>query len=256
MMLTCMVMCADPDLQTAHEVPNVADSNEANTSIEVRYRLDWDWGQAEAHGEGWRVNNDRDFEVHVHEGYLTSYSLQLAPCTPDDLSQKRLIPHFVGVRKAFAGHGDVDDPSAWLTGIAEQLATPVESELTPVSLSKGLYCRAHYLIAKAETKAENLPEAFNMVGTSLYIQGEAIDSGGAVYPFTVWSTLPIGQLMSWTEPVSVIDLSEGSVELTLTRDLGRFFDGVNFETMTSEAIEKTILLGLAERSRVTLTQTP
>ena len=93
-----------------------------------------------------------------------------------------------------------------------------------------------------------------MVGTSLYIEGEAIDIHGTTYPFTVWSTLPVGKLMAWTEPVSVIDLSEGSVDVTITRDLGRLFDGVNFQTMDNDAIEKTILLGISERTQVALTQ--
>ena len=59
--------------------------------IEVRYHLDWEWGAAESYQVGWRVTNDQGYEVRVREGYLTSYSLQLAPY-PEDLSRGLISP--------------------------------------------------------------------------------------------------------------------------------------------------------------------
>ena len=254
LLITSTMVCADPG-GDEEEVLLSHDTESAEAlRTEVRYHLTWEWGSAEETLQGWRVHNDRGYLVEVEEGSLVSYSVQLAPCSRDDLEPGRSTLRFWGSGLALAGHGGVEDPSAWSQGIAESLKSPEDVILDPVELSGGVYCRAHYLVAKAETKTLNLPSTFNMVGTSLYIKGQAIGEDGQAWPFTIWSTLPIGELLAWTTPVSAIDLSRGSVDVVITRDLGTLFDGVNFATMESEAMEKTILLGLAQRLRVEVTQ--
>ncbi|MGB0590319.1 MAG: hypothetical protein ACPGU1_11615 [Myxococcota bacterium] len=254
-----MVMCTDAEVTHAPDVeagrlqePDSDDVSLGGSATEIRYHLTWDWGAAEPTDGGWRVITDRGYEVEVTEGYLVTYSVQLAPCTEEELGARLKLPRLLGAGRAWAGHGGAEDPSAWLTGIAEPLATPQSVSLEPVALDAGLYCNAHYLVARAEGKTRGLPDAFNMVGTSLYIQGTAALDGGEPQPFSIWSTLPVGELVVWSDPVSPVDLSDGTIDVTFTRDLGRLFDGVAFQTMNDESIEKTVLLGLIERLSVTL----
>jgi hypothetical protein len=258
--VTFTVMCTDADVTYEPDVAagealgrDGEDATSGLSATEVRYHLAWDWGDAQPTDKGWRVTTDRGYEVEVTEGFLITYSVQLAPCTEDELGRGFDLRRVFGIGRAWAGHGGEEDPSAWLTGIAEPLATPQPVSLEPVPLDTGIYCSAHYLVARAETKARGLPDEFNMVGTSLYVVGTAALDGGEPQPFSIWSTLPVGELMSWSEPVSPVDLSRGSVDVTITRDLGRLFDSVEFATMSSENIEKTMLLGLINRLRVELT---
>jgi hypothetical protein len=259
MCVTFTVMCTDADVTYEPDVaaeetlgPDGDDATSALSAAEVRYHLAWDWGDAQPTDKGWRVTTDRGYEVEVTGGFLITYSVQLAPCTDEELGGGRDLRRLFGIGRAWAGHGGEEDPSAWLTGIAEPLATPRQVSLEPVSLDSGIYCRAHYLVARAETKARDLPDEISMVGTSLYVIGTAALDGGEPQPFSIWSALPIGQLTAWSDPVSTIDLSDGDVDITVTRDLGRLFDGVAFQTMSDESIEKTVLLGLIDRLRVAL----
>ena len=254
-----MVMCTDAEVTYAPDVeagavqePDSDDVSLGGSATEIRYHLTWDWGDAEPTDGGWRVITDRGYEVEVTEGYLVTYSVQLAPCAEDEWGRGFDLRRLFGMGRAWAGHGGEEDPSAWLTGIAEPLGTPQPISLEPVPLDAGLYCNAHYLVARAQSKTRGLPDALNMVGTSLYIQGTAALDGGEPQPFAIWSTLPVGELTAWSDPVSAVDLSDGSVDVTFTRDLGRLFDGVAFQTMSDESVEKTVLLGLIERLSVTL----
>jgi len=255
------VMCTDADVSYEADVDTGKglDAYEGTTpsnqsASEIRYHLAWDSGEAQLTDMGWRVTNDRGYKIEVTEGYLVTYSVQLAPCSDSDLGEGFDLRRLFGVGHAWAGHGGPEDPSAWLTGIAEDLAKPQQVSLQPVPLNTGIYCRAHYLVARAESKARGLPDDFNMIGTSLYVAGTAALDDGEPEPFSIWSTLPIGELTPWTEPVSPIDISDGGVDVTITRDLGRLFDGIAFETMSAEGIEKTVLLGLASHLRVDVTQ--
>ena len=243
--LTTAVMCAGPDARVTPE----ATQPEAG---QIRYHLTWDWGDAVPDDLGWRVTTDRGYAVHVTEGYLVTYSVQLAPCTEDDLGTASRWPTLFGAGEAWAGHGGPDDPSAWITGLVEPLASPVNTSLTPITVEPELYCRAHYLLARAETGALGLPEDIDMMGTSLYIKGTVARGDEPATTFTIWSTLPTGQLLAWSEPATPIDVTDLGVDVTITRDLGRLFDGVEFATMSTESVEKTILLGLADRLTVEL----
>ena len=243
-------MCTDTDVP----VDPVLTGPQDVVGQEIRYHLDWGWGDAETTDEGWRVTTDRGYDVEVTEGFLITYSVQLAPCADDELGYSIDPRRLFGVGQAWAGHGGPEDPSAWLMGIAEDLAKPQQVSLQPVPLNTGVYCRAHYLVARAETKTRGLPNDFNMVGTSLYVAGTAALDDGPAQPFSIWSTLPVGELITWGDPISPVDLSDGGIDVTITRDLGRLFDGIAFETMSAESIEKTMLLGLASRLRVDVAQ--
>jgi hypothetical protein len=244
--VTTAVMCADPD---AALDPDAAQGDISDaTPVGVRYHLAWAWGDAEPTEDGWTVVNDRGYEVRVTDGYLVTYSVQLAPCTEGDLDTG--LGRLFGIGRAHAGHGGEEDPSAWITGLAEPLASPEVRSLEPVIVDSGTYCRVHYLVARAETGTLDLPEEMDLMGTSLYIEGTVASAGDEPEPFTIWSTLPTGQLMTWSDPVTPIDLDADGLDVTITRDLGHLFDGVEFATMSAESVEKTILLGLAERVSV------
>lgn len=267
--LTTAVMCADPSLIPTPDAEAPEDSAPGATAdalthdgppevdveaSEVRYHLAWDWGDAVTTDHGWRVTTDLGYDVEVATGYLVTASVQLAPCTDEDLDTGMGWRGLLGSGRAWAGHGSgEEDPSAWLVGVVESVSSPETLSLAPISLDEGIYCRTHYLVSRATTGADQLPEDMDLVGTSLYIIGTATAPSGDPTPFSVWSSLPVGELMSWSEPVSPVDLSSGSVDVTITRDLGRLFDGVAFATMSSENIEKTMLLGLINRLRVELT---
>ncbi|MDP6942894.1 MAG: hypothetical protein QF464_01995 [Myxococcota bacterium] len=246
--ITSAVMCADPETTIQTDEAHHDEASNAQSETQIRYHLTWDWGEAAATEGGWAVVNDRGYTVEVTDGYLVTHSVQMAPCTDADLGVDTTLSRLFGAGRAWAGHGGVDDPSAWLTGMAESLAHPEPTALGPIAVNSGLYCRSHYLVARAEPGMLGLPESMDLVGVSLYIEGTAaLDEP---LPFAVLSTLPTGSLMGWTDPVSPIALTGGDIDVTITRDLGRLFDGVDFATMSDDAIQKTVLLGLAERVRV------
>ena len=252
--LTSALMCTDAELVLDTNTPDDVNSDprRVEETSEVRYHLAWDWGEAESSETGWRVTTDRGYDVEVTEGFLITYSVQLAPCADEELGRNLGLNRLFGAQRAFAGHGGLEDPSAWLDQVAEPLHTPEPLSLEPVQLDTGHYCRAHYLVARADTKARDLPGHVNMVGSSLYIVGTSRLAGAEAKPFVLWSTLPVGELMTWSDPVRPINLAEGGVDVTITRDLGRLFDGVNFDTMSQEAIEKTVLLSLASGLQVSV----
>ena len=98
-----------------------------------------------------------------------------------------------------------------------------------------------------------LPESPDLAGTSLYVAGTATASGGGdPIPFLVWSSLPVGALAAWSEPVSALDTGTQDIDVTITRDLGTLFEGVDFATMTADNIQKTMLLGLVDHLTVTV----
>lgn len=237
-----LVVCADP----------LMGEDESTDTFTVHYELDWDWGDATATADGWTVLTDRGYQVVVTEGFLMTDSVQLVVCSDTDLGSVASLLRFVGAVRAWAGHGRQQDPSAWRVGYAESLSRPSRVALGGVKVGSGVYCRAHFLVAGAETDTVGLPAAPDLVGTSVYVVGEATGADGEALPFTIWSTLPVGSLVGWSDPVAPIDTASGDVRVTIIRDLGHLFDGIDFATMGPESIEKSLLLGLANRVRVSV----
>jgi len=246
----CAQACATPDASTTHGVVEEIASKWVPSAPGVRYHLQWNWGSAVPTEEGWRVTNDLGYLVEVTEGYMVTDSVQLAPCTDEDPEGVFALLKNTVVGEARAGHAGTGDPSAWLVGIAESLKNPKSVSLDPIVVSAGFYCRAHYLVARAGPKTMNLPDHMVLVGKSLYIAGNVTSEHHPSEPFSISSSLPAGQLMTWADSSNLIDLSQGGVDVIITRDLGRLFHGIDFNTMNAEAMEKTLLLGLTSRGQV------
>ena len=94
------------------------------------------------------------------------------------------------------------------------------------------------------------PGDTDLLGLSLYLVVTITSPAGETADLTIASSLPIGQLITWSDPVAPIALAEQSAEVTLTRDLGGLFHGIDFESMTTEVMARAILFNLRDQLSV------
>jgi hypothetical protein len=235
--------------------PNILAAN-----TEITYYLDWTQDRIRLHedGQGWSVINDLGYHVSVERGYLVTGSVQLVPCPRADRGGAaswlidRLLPP-----PAYAGHGGEWDESKSTLPYVESLTGPSHVKLETVSVPRAaLYCQAHYLVAYGVESAKNLPSELDMIGTSLLVEGmvRAAETGPA-QPFSiktelVWGT--ITDLRPVAGPADHLRLTTGgdAVTVTLRRDLGALFDGVDFDRMIELDQAKAVLRSVTNQTQV------
>ena len=253
----------------------------AIASQNLAYQLDWQWGQArpQANRQSWSVTNNLGYHVTVNRGYLTTHNLELIACDPTTaalpshlvssvldlwlhpfqllaaLLPKQQIFSALKAQPAFAGHGNVTyNPSRITMPYVESLAQPIAAQLETHSVPKASYCQVHYLIARAAGAVQNQPEDRRMDGLSLWVEGEYVAPDAiTAKPFIIKSSLAWGTITTaiaseeTSNPAPRIALSSGQpiARVTLHRNLGSMFDGVDFETMSESEQAKTILRSLA-----------
>ena len=80
-------------------------------------------------------------------------------------------------------------------------------------------------------------------------------------PFSVWCSMPVGRLpdlMSSAAAASpmVWDDLDSDLHVVITRELGRLFDGVNFETMSADGVQLRLLKSLSAQTIITANPVP
>jgi hypothetical protein len=239
-------------------------SSVLSSTTEITYYLDWTQDRISPNedGQGWSVINDLGYQVSVERGYLVTGSVQLVPCPQPDQGGAaswlidRLLPP-----PAYAGHGGERDESKSSLPTVESLTEPTPVNLETVSVPRtALYCQAHYLLAYGVDVAKNLPSEPDMIGTSLLVEGlvRASETGPA-RPFSiktelVWGT--ITDLRPAAGPADHLRLTTGRdpVTVTLRRDLGALFDGVDFDHMTEIEQAKAVLRSVTNQTQVFVEQ--
>lgn len=213
----------------------------------VRYVLEWKRGTVRdlAPAGGWEVVNDLGFTVRVTRAYVVSRSIELVPCAPRAVSLRRL-ERFFSPPPALAGHGTSADPSASPRAEVESLAPAAPRELARVYPGARTYCRAHYLMARADAHAAALPADVDMIDRTLRIAGHVQPPDAAGFtPFAVATAVANGTLVDLhTTGVAGLDSGRASAVIVVRRNLDTIFDRVDFGTMTEKRMAREILHNL------------
>lgn len=227
-------------------------------SGDIHYQAAWTWGKAmDTPGPGWQVTNDLGYLVTVEDGYLVSYSAELVECEQDTPSLLDQILGAVGPGVALAGHQQGPNPAAITTSRVESLAEPASVDLGQVSVSLSYYCQGHYLLARATPDTAAMPTP-GAVGTSLYLRGTYQVDDSAAVPFTIQTNLNWGGISDLSladgsgAPVHA-EISREALQVTIERNLGELFDGVDFAGTSTTEQAKTILRTLTNGARFVIT---
>ncbi len=209
---------------------------------EVRYVLDWDDSGLDVAADGrWRVVNDLGIEFAIERGWLTSYSAQLVPCWLIEGTARRparsildglwrldrLWTLFGGV--AHAGHDDEADPSLFEIPHVEALVNRRPLVLATVRGVPGeTYCKAFYLVARADDDAVGAPAEVPYDRVSLYLEG-TWRADGETRPFLVSTDLNIGRNLDLYvgDAALRVDPSQTGVEVVVYRRIAGWFDGLD-----------------------------
>lgn len=233
-------------------------------SRNITYRLDWEWGRAKPHDHspGWTTINDLGYQVSVKRGYLVTGQVQLIPCQDGDHQHplSRLI-NPLRPQPASAGHGGERNETKSTRPYVESLLQPVQADLETISVSGTEYCQAHYLVAYAVEAAKNLPLEMDMIGTSLFLEGEYhLRDAKSARSFTLKTNLAWGALtdLNYARQESPLVTNgsvvagDGPVIVTFHRNLGALFDGVDFDHMSETDRVKTVLRSLTKHLEVSI----
>ena len=219
---------------------------------QVRYILGWDTGRVMDAEGGWVVETDLGYLVEVSGAYLVSFSMEIVECVPDPSILGAIWSLLDPVATAWAGHpGDGLNPAAIASSRVEDM---VSLETTVAGMTEpgaDRYCRAHYLVARADALTEGLPEDVVLEGRSLFLEG-VWSRGGERRAFVIETSLAAGMLHEIYPPGGFgqeglafeADTGSGGVEVRITRDPAAFFDGVDFETMSERDMARQALRNL------------
>ena len=221
----------------------------------VRYHLTWRRDRLEPAADGgFVVVNDLGHRIHLQRGYLSSYRAQLVPCPEETMGQ--LLLQVLGIGVAHAGHSGEEDPSATVLGRVESLTDLTDQiwEEVPYVVETKSYCKAHYLMARAEPSTPGLPDDRALVGKSLLLEGTVERPGEAPVAFVLNTALASGRIGTLRAPESEADftldpLTQGAA-VYIERDPAAFLDGLDFFTMTQPELERALVYRLAEAVRI------
>jgi hypothetical protein len=228
----------------------------------VGYALDWntDGVVPTPGGRGWTTSNNLGYEVELIVGYLSTYSITFVPCDDDPAAHKLpvvgALDAWMGVRSAYAGHSsETMDPALLVPGIVEDLAEPrryqTDTRLPPPTR----FCRVHYLVARAERDAGNLPTGHQMVDVSLYVEGKRKASAAEEWtPFRIETRSANGVVHDVAADGEAFEANTaiGSPTATVTRKLSTLFDDVDFDAMSDKKISWELLKRVIEGIEVTV----
>jgi len=232
---------------------SVATGNQPRKTGTVQYRLEWSWGKAKAivDGKGWEVESNIGYRVRVTSGYLANHSAELNTCEPTTAPAQSWL-NMMTLPAAYAGHTSSSlNPAAITKGYVESLATPVGIDFGKVELSGQRYCRAHYLIARADAAARALPTDTDMVGASLYVEGAYQKQVESVWtPFKIRTPMANGVVASLHE----LDVDRTNANVIIIRELGSFFDNVDFSSNDERRMAWQILKNVIASTKIEVQQ--
>lgn len=194
------------------------------------YALGFTYGKARPHADGgWTVTTDRGLHAHVEEGWIATWSAQLVPCPGETVFS-------AFVRRAWAGHGDLDDPSLADLQVREALHDPVaQTARVEYTAEAATYCKAHYLAAQL---THDTP-AIALRGT--------VTVDGIETPFALQTDFATGKLGLFDSPY---DPRAAGVTVYIERDLGMLLDGIDL--LDPEADPAQLVFNLADATTLTL----
>lgn len=229
---------------------------------DVRYRLAWDTDGLDVAPDGtWSTVTDLGYRVTLVRGWLTSYQMSMVPCwlvegTRAERSPLWILWSLVG-GVAHAGHDDEPEPSRVSASRVEALAPLVGSAFGAARVPAMVYCKAHYVAARADDDTLDRPDAYAGERITVHLEATWAAPGGEPVPFTVRSALAAGKNLALVptgggeDDALRIDPSLGGVELTVYRRPAGWFDGIDFAAIDDEeTLDRAVLLDLTEALRL------
>lgn len=227
----------------------------------VRYRLTWRRERTSPAPEGGLVvTNDLGHRIHLTRAYLSSYRAQLVP--GPQASMGRSLLSLVGLGTAWAGHTGEQDPSVTPVGQVEDLTAQADVTWAEVAyvVETDRYCKAHYLVGRAEAGTPGLPETRGVVGQSLVLEGTVQRPGEAPAPLAFTTALASGRIgllvpdgATDETAAFTLDPHTQGVEIRIERDLAGLLDGLDFVAMSPEHLENEVVYRLAEAVHIAAT---
>jgi hypothetical protein len=226
----------------------------ARTPHAIHYRLAWTWGHAVRVPDGWTVRTDRGFQVRVTRGYAVPFSIELVECPTPQPATSRVLD-WLGAPPAYAFHSaNAVNPATFRGAPVESLTAPVDREVGTITLQPQAYCQIHYLVARATRDSAGLPADVDMVDVSLYLEGSVgFPDGRTEQPLALRVTASDGRLAPLAAP---IDTGTTAVRVTVSRDLGRLFDGIDFATTPAAVVGNRVLGNLVHTARLSAESVP
>lgn len=206
------------------------------------WTLAWDdEGVSYPEGGGFDVETDLGYRVHVAEAWILSHSVSFGLCdTAAGTASEQASWWSFGVRSAHA-HVEDTDPSTIEASWIEDLTRAHDVELS-TSFTAARYCRAHWLLARPTEEAKGA-EGVSMENRSILVKG-TFERGGEAVPFAIDTWWPHGILLDvpgTMEPLAYEaarrDGEARHAFVTVTRRLGRLFDGIDFEAASQDQID-------------------
>jgi hypothetical protein len=226
----------------------------SGSDARLRWELIWATDETTTSDARRTIVNDLDYTVVLEEAWVVSYSAQLLPCSETAAAPvselRRLargaIAAIAPVRPAWAGHGDSSDTTT-APGTAENLVSADEIVQPDRAVAEVEYCRAHYLVARADTEVANV-SSDELSRNSLVLHGTWNAADGASGRVDVVSSLASGVYLDLPVPIDV----DGPWTVTVSRDLGRLFDGIDFAAASENDIERAVLTSLVDHASVSV----
>lgn len=218
----------------------------------IRYRLEWSRGRTHPLPDGgWEVTNDLGYRVRLTRGFLVMRDVALVPCDPKPPPTLVLdsVRQWLGPRAAWAGHSGMADPSSTKLAQVESLTDLRPRDAGMAHPGAQIYCRAHYLVARADQAAVGLPRDLDMVDQSLFVEGTYQRTVDAVaVRFAIETAIANGVLAELkTAPAAApirLDSGVQSATIVVRRRLDSMFDGVDFAAMDERRTAREILQNL------------
>jgi len=209
----------------------------------VEYQLSWASDGTTPETEGWSVETDLGYRVHVKEGWINNYSVQLVPCP-------EVARISVGVGVAHAGHPEDADPSA-VYGQVQSLTDPTDL-WTTLDLDTTSYCSVHYVVGHVDEDSTGLPEEPDLFGVSLWMQGEIVTPEGEILPLEIATHRAHADLLEELALLTT-DLRDTHIaKVVVTRNLATLFDGIDF-TAAPDDVDWAVLSNLIADLQVEVT---
>jgi hypothetical protein len=218
--------------------------------LEFFQRMDWGRATPGVDDSTWSTASDQGYLVTVRDGFLSTFSVQLVACRPaadagtSDVARSwldRLLP------RALAGHGaDSINPAAFYGPVVHPLRASV-SGLGSARFDPHRLCSSHVVLARAREDSAGLPND-QMVDVTLAMNLEVVGPDGFRFSGPVELAGGHGYLRDLLGTGG--EVSAPAAAVTVVRDLGAFFDGVDFAAMSSIERDRALLAAISAATRV------
>ncbi len=231
---------ASPALPPAASVPP--------TLTRASWRLTWQGAGQKRSGGGWSVQTRDGTVVHIDKGHLLTWSVALQRCPgvqPVRPAQGRW--HSWLVAEALANHGAAPEPAQALVHLQEDLALLQDQDAAALTFPAQATCGVHWLVAQKREDA-GVPAQGQPARHSLWLQGRW-QRGAAAGVWSAETWLPSAML----QPLGQLNPQAAGVQVVIERDLTGWFDGLDLEHATPQALGWELLSRLTTRAKVRVT---